>query len=155
MALVRALPVWLKGGQEMECDSSEVLYAVSTSVVDDCQLRLVQDSHYATSHKSEVMNITNVCQCIYLLTQDGVRRSLRLPTPLSPVTANGAEAMLRCFSSWQVLSVGFSIFGNLLFPCMTWVQLILFCCCLMFFYCFCNSSCFICLNWGSVMGKTE
>jgi hypothetical protein len=34
-----------------------------------------------------------------------VRRSLRLPTPLSPVGANGAEAMLRCFCSWQVLSV--------------------------------------------------
>jgi hypothetical protein len=110
MALIRALPVWLKGGKEMECDGSEIFCAVTTSVVDDCQLRLVND--YSMSQKSEVMNIMNTCQCIHLLTLDGVRRSLRLPTPLSPVGANGAEAMLRCFCSWQVLSVASLVFLN-------------------------------------------
>ena len=125
MALVRALPVWLKGGRDMECDSSEVLYAVTTSVVDDCQIRLV--NNYTTSQKSEVMNIMNTCQCVHLLTQDGVRRSLRLPTPLSHVTTNGAEAMLRCFCSWQVLSVGFSIFLKHGVP--AHVVMVLFCYC--------------------------
>ena len=104
VAMVRDLPSWLKGTSSLEPECPAISLAITSSVVDDCQLRLVHD--FTTSQKAEVITIMNVCYSIHLLTEDGCSRCLRVPTPISPILTGGAESMLRSFCSWQVASAG-------------------------------------------------
>ena len=101
--MVRSLPKWLRGSAGPDDEGVPVRIAVSTNVVDDCQLRLV--SNATQSRKAEMMNIMNTCQAVYLLLTNGERRALRVLTPLSPVHGGGATELFQTFCSWQLLSV--------------------------------------------------
>jgi hypothetical protein len=105
MAFVRSLPEWLAGAKGAVPDRDNVTLAVTASVVDDCQLRMVKSA--LSSQKSELMTIMNTCQTVHLVTPDGAHRNLRVPTPFCPVLIGGSTDMFQAFASWQLLSVSF------------------------------------------------
>jgi hypothetical protein len=97
--MMSRLPWWFRFSDEDE----SVSVALTSCVVDDCQLRLVGE--VVVSKKAEGMNIMNICQSLHLLTSGGQHRSLRIPTPVIPVLNGSAMEMFQSFASWQVLSV--------------------------------------------------